>query len=966
MVKQLLSVITKDRVYYKPLCSHRHRATSNYIMTNSFAVGQRWASDAEPDLGLGIVSALDARTVDLSFPTSQTTRRYSRSGAPLRRILFKPGDTIQDQSGNSLRVSEITETIPSGCVVYRCGTVTLHENAIADTVNTATPMQRLLYGKSGTSEAFASRLRMLHYHATILQSPVRGFVGGRVELLPHQLFIADTVSSRHTIRAMLADETGLGKTIEACLILHRLVVSGKISRVLILVPSHLVYQWFVELLRRFNLSFAIVSKEQSETLGTGEHPFSHAPFFIADIEVLTQNTEYGNSAVTTDWDMVIVDEAHHLEKEGTGFSLVKRFSEQVKHLLFLTATPEQYGRHNHFTLLQLLDRERYPRFEDYERESETHHSILTSIEKTLLAQGIDLTVTSPETVHIGFSDADGEALPYPGKMNLGMLIDVYGIGRTMFRNTRRNIAGFPKREVHIIPLEMDGPASGCDPLVPWLITLMNGMPEAKVLVICSTKGKVEQLHKEIGRTMRMNISLYHEAMTILQRDRNAAWFADEHGARLLISSEIGSEGRNFQFCQSLVLYDLPLNPELLEQRIGRLDRIGQKAIIHIYVPYVKNTSHEILCRWYHEGLNAFACNVPAAGRVFEEVRTDLFRYCEQESVKACTVEVQAFITNTRALCVAFSQQITDSRDKLFAMISHQSGRSQNLIRKGQDAVLARATEVVMGQLLRMYGIAIEDAGQKKYALVTEHVTDPEFPLPRNPSPIITFSREIALAREEVEFITMDHPMLMGALELYLSSENGTCAFCVWKDGRKQERVLEIVFVLECIAPAELNSGRFLPPAPIRVVVAPDGRDVTSNFPAERIDAACLDRTQERFTNQENPIVPLLQSMMKQGEAIAGKTAKQVVRKAMDSMRHLFTEEMERLLILEKRGGLTMVQEKELCDKELAELEKYMQASRIRLDSLRAVWPNPSASTYNNRKNDKGCASMASEFDDETK
>lgn len=85
----------------------------------------------------------------------------------------------------------------------------------------------------------------------------------------------------------------------------------------------------------------------------------------------------------------------------------------------------------------------------------------------------------------------------------------------------------------------------------------------------------------------------------------------EQGAQVLVCSEIGSEGRNFQFAHHLVLFDLPLNPDLVEQRIGRLDRIGQNHTIEIHVPYLANTAQEVLFRWYHEGINLFkqSCSV---------------------------------------------------------------------------------------------------------------------------------------------------------------------------------------------------------------------------------------------------------------------------------------------------------------------------------------------------------------------
>src|SRR4029434_4691478 len=112
-------------------------------------------------------------------------------------------------------------------------------------------------GNVSPSSVFDLRYRALQLQYERRRSPVRGFVGGRIGLIPHQLFIASEVTSRQNPRVLLADEVGLGKTIESCLILHRLLLTGRVQRVLILVPESLVHQWFVELLRRFNLWFSI-------------------------------------------------------------------------------------------------------------------------------------------------------------------------------------------------------------------------------------------------------------------------------------------------------------------------------------------------------------------------------------------------------------------------------------------------------------------------------------------------------------------------------------------------------------------------------------------------------------------------------------------------------------------------------------------------------------------------------------
>ena len=123
----------------------------------------------------------------------------------------------------------------------------------------------------------------------------------------------------------------------------------------------------------------------------------------------------------------------------------------------------------------------------------------------------------------------------------------------------------------------------------------------------------------------------------------------------------------------------------------------------------------------------------------------------------------------------------------------------------------------MNALFESYGLSNEDDGRYKFKLITEYLTDHAFPLTQNPRPVITFNRQVAFEREDVDFITIDHPMLSGALELFLSSEKGTCAVCIWKDAGRKDEIVEFIFILECIAPPGLNASRFLPPCPLRVV-----------------------------------------------------------------------------------------------------------------------------------------------------
>jgi ATP-dependent helicase HepA len=229
--------------------------------------GQRWVSKTEADLGLGVVLKVEYGRIEIFFPASNELRQYALSTAPLQRVRFKEGDSILTHTGESFTITAVSDE--AGLIIYRCGTVNVPEAQLADTISFSKPEDRLLAGQIDDIRASDLRAEGLKWRADMQRSSVRGFVGGRVDLLPHQMFIANEVSNRVTPRVLLADEVGLGKTIEAGLILHRLHLTDRANRVLILLPDALVNQWFVELLRRFNLVTSVLDEERCLDLGSG-------------------------------------------------------------------------------------------------------------------------------------------------------------------------------------------------------------------------------------------------------------------------------------------------------------------------------------------------------------------------------------------------------------------------------------------------------------------------------------------------------------------------------------------------------------------------------------------------------------------------------------------------------------------------------------------------------------------------
>ncbi|MDA3854592.1 MAG: RNA polymerase-associated protein RapA, partial [Bacteroidales bacterium] len=679
-----------------------------------FFPNQRYTSEGEPELGIGILTDASKGKVQMFFPLANETRWYAIESAPLRRVVFKPGDLITDVNGEQMLIEQL-EIIDHLYRYYGEGKH-MSESQLGDVSITHNVDDRLFTGDLDSIEKFVLRRETLFLNYRRRISPVNGFVGGKIDLIPHQLYIANEVSSRYAPRVLLSDQVGLGKTIEACLILHRLLVSGRISRVLILVPESLIHQWFVEVLRRFNLWFNIFDEQRCDALDEGApegNPFLDNQLIICSIEFLAGSKKRRQQAISAHWDMLVVDEAHHLEwsvdNVSPEYETVEQLSKIAKGLLLLTATPEQLGVESHCARLRLLDPNRYANYTDFIKESSDNKDIATIVEKLSLDKKI--AVRDKKILKTIFPE---ERIALLGKSDTAVrhhliedLLDQHGPGRVLFRNTRSAMSGFPKRMAHLVPLEQTGSqnlwterltkefisdverSSGVksehqfsfnkDPRVNWVLKLMKAAFPEKILLICTTKEKVLSLEGALKKHTKHKVGVFHEDLTLIQRDRNSAWFADSDNAQILLCSEIGSEGRNFQFAHHLILFDLPMHPELLEQRIGRLDRIGQKKDIHIHIPYVVGSPQHMLVKWFHEGLNAFNTNLEGGNVISKLFRDRLIDMCTHKSFTEVCSELEALILETSDFQKELKVTLAEGRDKLLEMNSFRPEVAKGLI-----------------------------------------------------------------------------------------------------------------------------------------------------------------------------------------------------------------------------------------------------------------------------------------------
>ncbi|MFT4738938.1 MAG: ATP-dependent helicase HepA [Paraglaciecola sp.] len=936
-----------------------------------FYPDQRWTSEGEPELGVGIVVETNKNRVQINFPAAGETRQYALANSPLRRVIFKPGDTVVDKNKQPFVIDRVQDT--EELLLYIGKTGVLSEADLGAVSVQHGVDDRLFVGDVETPDVFALRRRTLGYDHMRRISPINGFVGGRIDLIPHQLYIAHEVSSRYAPRVLLSDQVGLGKTIEACLIMHRLLLSGQASRILILVPDSLIHQWFVEMLRRFNLWFHIFDEERCAALDESApdgNPFLDDQLVICSTDFLANSSTRAQQAISADWDLLVVDEAHHLawslEKASPEYAVVELLSKVAKGLLLLTATPEQLGVESHFARLRLLDPERYADYDEFINESQDHKEIANIVED--LSEGNPLKDKDKALLQTIFTEDRISKLEERGTVAKNQLIedllDQHGPGRVVFRNTRSSMRGFPTRKAHLSPLESadnheqwikrlskeygvdkDIRVSEVakqkfwfleDPRVTWLVDLLAQLKPAKVLLICRSKAKVLALEKALQKLSSAKVSVFHEDLTIVQRDRNAAWFAEVDGARILLCSEIGSEGRNFQFAHHLVLFDLPVHPELLEQRIGRLDRIGQSEDIQIHVPYLKGSPQEVLVRWFHEGLNAFEENIEGGNQIGQLFNNRLVDLALAAATSDISTKLDVLIVDTSAYQKELKQILANGRDRLLEMNSFRPMIAEQLIDKIQDADQDLSLEIYMTKVFNHFGIEMEDLAPRTYLLHPARTNREAFPSIPDEGISVTFDRKRALSREDVSFISWDHPMVTGALDMVLSLGTGGASYGVLRGTGETGILLEVIFVLETAGKHGVYVDRFLPNTPLRVVVNHTSEEVTGDYPVDLFSKQLIPGQVDDLIANEMLVDTVLPEMIKTASEIAEQLKAKEIEIGLQRMNQTLDHEIGRLASLYKRNKAIRPDEIRTALDEKNILTTLISHASIRMDSIQLI------------------------------
>lgn len=920
-------------------------------------IGQRYMSEAEPELGLGIISKIEDKTLVVDFPAAQESRRYGLQTAPLKRVSFEEGDEISSNQGHKFIVQEVVET-NTGLLAYigPGADEEVIECDLLDSINFHTPLEKILNAIADSHSLFN-----LRYHATQLKKwlstlKVRGLIGGRVSLIDHQLYLVSEIIQRQNPRVLLSDEVGLGKTIEAGMIIHYLLLTNKIERALLVLPNTLCHQWFVEMLVKYNLTFKVVNEQTR--LEPDSNPFDESNLVITSLQLLC-GSEVANKMIReAKWDLMVVDEAHSLEFElespSIQYQKVEELAQLIPSLLLLTATPEMYGQLGHFSRLRLLDSNRFHDYDAYLKESEQYHHMAIIARKLRSEQ--PLTQEENQLLKdMGINSENNETI-------ISELLDRHGTGRVYFRNTRNVMAKvydfFPKRLLESYPLQLkdekkfiNAPLEGEVELnsnsemykvkLTWLSEYLNNNREKKTLLICRSKRTILRLEKDLRETTVGNkTALFHSDLSLIARDRQAAYFHDENGANILLCTEIGSEGRNFEFAHDLILFDLPKNPDLLEQRIGRLDRIGQTQNIRIHVPYLLNSYEEIYFEWYHQAINGFLSTSKGAMKILEQFKAEF-----DEALADCKAylsndhqKLAPFIQKCHKAYVEFSQFLEEGRDTLIEINSFNHKIAKELKKEiraiDEDPKLRKFLEKVYSH----FGVDCEDLDMDSQFIKPSHnMFVPHFPFLPQEGFSYTFSRDKALDREDLVYMSFDHPMVTGIFEMILGQEYGNATVVSRGKGGKPKIFLELFYKIESVAPKNLQLEKFLPPSLIRVLLNPEGTNFSEKWDKEELDGKLIDVDKptkikvSKFSKSE------LKELIHKGLEQAELEAKNILSHSNIKIDEDYNARIDRLKLLKQKNKYIPEEEINSLEETKNELKRHLMRSTPHLDSFRFIY-----------------------------
>ena len=960
---------------------------------------QRVISDSEKELGLGSVQELDInrQTVTVDFPLTEESRTYSLKNAPIRRFLLKKGQFfLNDAKEQTVQQISYSEDLAQ----YHCqdGEIVWEYELPYDLVEGLSTLERVTQNLSPL-KAYDLRQDALKLKKLLSLDRLSGLVTSRVNLLPHQIYLANQISGEENPRVLLADEVGLGKTIEAGLIYSALKVLGKAERVLIITPSSLIHQWAQEMAESFSTLFTVLDKArfQDEAKGQDLSPFEVNPKIIISIDELTKNPEKAEQAKNAHWDLVIVDEAHHLEWDpdapSLSWEIINQISSQSKGLLLLTATPRQRGLATQYGLLHMIDPKKFSSFEDFIIEMEILDQIAYCAREISETKTISKEVQEQLELFFKGDEELTKILKEQDKIDsediLSKLLDRYGTGRLIYRNRKCNLNFFPKRNVifeglnstkaydeklkSLDPEELsqrtlidfatgrkgeqleEGESTSTDPRISWLANYIK-TTKGKTFVICSSQKRVLEVGEELQKQLNLTdakakklMTLFHEGKSSFIRDQEAALFAqDDHPTRILIASELGGEGRNFQFLKKMVLLDLPGTPEALEQRIGRLDRIGQGKSIDIHIPFLKDSPEEVLLNWYHKGLNAFASQNPSNGVILENFAEDIldtltYFFPKSKSYLEKNKKLDELILKTKKEQKEICEELEKTQDILLDLNSFNEEKTKKLVKSIEKHEDSPHLESFVLDSLDFLGIDYEEHDKKgsiklqsdSMSFVSDLGLFNEIQ-----DKVLTFDRKVYLTQKASYFISYPTKFVQNLVEIATSEDQGRFSFCSMTDSTNQKKVFfQILFSLQAKGPKYLELETHLQPESLEYLIDSKGVKRSEVIEQDKLEQIKKESPYQAMIKSQK-FIDILTKTLDNLEEESQEWKNKILKKAKRNLSTKQNKKISHLNYLIKVNPMYSDKDLAFHNQKFDEIKKCLEDSKVCLESIRIILVNP--------------------------
>lgn len=706
----------------------------------------------------GVVTAIDGNVAKIRWdPGSELGPLYNWKSGALRRVELPPMVMVVGSEEPGLLVGPAAEEPPRWRVQFFTGIRTVGEGSLRPNRN-LDPAMKMKNGQVGSYKQFRLAAVTRHHRLAHLHDDLVSLGHTRVDVKPHQVSVVHRVVSNYPHRFLLCDEVGLGKTIEAGMVLKELRSRSLARRCLVIVPANLRRQWQFELKTKFNETFSILDSDTVRFLRQAEG-YTGNPFLRYDSVIVSESwvtgKDRGREVREADWDMVIIDEAHHVRSHRQGrdvrrtklYGVVRDLVDPEaagrRAALFLTATPMQLATHELYSLVELLDPVLFASEDHFERHRHAARGLSALVEQ--LTAGYPIPGKDPdETVEIVGEWLDVPARDVRKRLEHSVedreavcreLAEQHLLSEILIRNRKKLVGGFMPRQAYRWPvaltpaernalarveeyvehgfslattsrenaigfvmvifqklmassiralrkslagrqqrlldkaaplrasvaelderLEKHESASAITEAglheaeadqLKTLVQLLDGLDvdskgdefvrrlreifdnetDPKVLVFTEfreTQSYLAERVKSLGTAERpVGVHVFHGQMKVNAKDEAVEAFRTGTGPQVLISTESGGEGRNFQFCHFLVNYDLPWNPMRVEQRIGRLDRIGQEQVVRVFNLYAEGTIEEHVLDVLERRINAFEDTIGGLDPILGETEGDI-------------------------------------------------------------------------------------------------------------------------------------------------------------------------------------------------------------------------------------------------------------------------------------------------------------------------------------------------------